>query len=116
MNNVTPSLPQETILLVDDSTDNLRLLSTMLQTQGYRVKKSISGEFALQSLEVIEPDLILLDINMPGMDGYQVCKTLKTKKNINLFLLFLSVRRISYSTKLKLFRLARSIILPNPFS
>jgi CheY-like chemotaxis protein len=56
MNSVAQS--QETILLVDDSTDSLRLLSTMLQTQGYRVKKAISGEFALQSLEVIEPDLI----------------------------------------------------------
>jgi hypothetical protein len=71
---------QETVLLVDDSSDNLRLLSTMLQTQGYRVKKAISGQFALQSLEVIEPDLILLDINMPGMDGYQVCEALKMQE------------------------------------
>jgi len=71
---------QETVLLVDDSSDNLRLLSTMLKTQGYRVKKAISGQFALQSLEVIEPDLILLDINMPGMDGYQVCEALKMQE------------------------------------
>ncbi|MEB3228832.1 MAG: response regulator, partial [Synechocystis sp.] len=73
----TTAVSKETVLIVDDSSDNLRLLSTMLQSQGYQVKKAISGKFALQSLTVIEPDLILLDVHMPEMDGYQVCQTLK---------------------------------------
>lgn len=65
------------ILIVDDTPDNLRLLSTMLQSQGYQVRKALSGKFALQGVEMAKPDLILLDINMPQMSGYEVCQHLK---------------------------------------
>ncbi|HEY9668381.1 MAG TPA: adenylate/guanylate cyclase domain-containing protein, partial [Coleofasciculaceae cyanobacterium] len=65
------------ILVVDDTPDNLRLLSTMLAEQGYNVRKAISGQMALMSAKTVLPDLILLDINMPGMNGYDVCTELK---------------------------------------
>lgn len=65
------------ILVVDDIPDNLRLLSTMLTEQGYRVRQAISGQLALTSAKTLLPDLILLDINMPGMNGYEVCTQLK---------------------------------------
>jgi PAS domain S-box-containing protein len=66
------------ILVVDDTPDNLRLLSTMLAERGYKVRKAISGQMALMSVQTMLPDLILLDINMPGMNGYDVCTQLKT--------------------------------------
>lgn len=65
------------ILVVDDAPFNLRLLTAMLQDDGYEVRQAISGKFALQVVPVIQPDLILLDINMPEMDGYEVCQALK---------------------------------------
>ncbi|MDJ1176736.1 diguanylate cyclase domain-containing protein [Roseofilum capinflatum] len=65
------------ILIVDDLPDNLRLLSQMLTQQGYKVRKAINGEMAIASCTAQLPDLILLDINMPGMNGYQVCDRLK---------------------------------------
>jgi two-component system sensor histidine kinase/response regulator len=65
------------ILLVDDTPDNLRLLSVMLTENGYKTRKVINGERALQAVEVVTPDLILLDINMPNMNGYEVCRRLK---------------------------------------
>lgn len=68
------------ILVVDDKPDNLRLLSTMLTEQGYKVRKAISGQAALTAVLISPPDLILLDINMPGMSGYMVCKHLKENK------------------------------------
>ena len=71
MNNINLPTPNEIILIVDDSIDNIRLLSTMLSAQGYTVKKAVSGKFALQALDVITPDLILLDINMPEMNGWE---------------------------------------------
>ncbi len=74
MNNPDISHFDETILLVDDSLDNLRLLSTMLSSQGYQVKKAINGEFALQSLEVINLYLFLLYINLLVIIGYVVFK------------------------------------------
>lgn len=69
------------ILIVDDKPDNLRLLSTMLASYGYQVRKAISGQVALQGAQISPPDLILLDINMPQMNGYEVCEKLKTIDN-----------------------------------
>ena len=65
------------ILVVDDTPNNLRLLAGMLTEQGYKVRKVINGSLALQAVKVAPPDLILLDINMPGMNGYEVCEQLK---------------------------------------
>ncbi|NJO39448.1 MAG: response regulator [Cyanobacteria bacterium CRU_2_1] len=65
------------ILLVDDTPDNLRLLSVMLTDQGYDVRSVKSGSAALMGAQGQPPDLILLDINMPGMSGYEVCQHLK---------------------------------------
>ncbi|MGK7872695.1 MAG: adenylate/guanylate cyclase domain-containing protein [Xenococcaceae cyanobacterium] len=65
------------ILVVDDTPDNLRLLSVMLTEQGYKVRKALNGQTALKTVRIVPPDLILLDINMPGMNGYEVCQALK---------------------------------------
>jgi len=65
------------ILIVDDTPDNLRLLSAMLSHQGFAVRKALSGQRALFSAQTDPPDLILLDIKMPEMNGYQVCRALK---------------------------------------
>ncbi|MGC9526359.1 MAG: hybrid sensor histidine kinase/response regulator [Limnospira sp.] len=71
------SQPQADLLIVDDTPDNLRLLSQMLLEEGYKVRKAINGRRALQAVEAEPPDLILLDIMMPDLDGYQVAKQLK---------------------------------------
>jgi two-component system, sensor histidine kinase and response regulator len=65
------------ILLVDDRADNLRLLSTMLAEQGYKVRKVIKGELTIEVVQVNPPDLILLDILMPKINGFEVCQQLK---------------------------------------
>ncbi|MGK7925034.1 MAG: response regulator [Spirulina sp.] len=68
---------QTSILLVDDRPENLSLLSDMLENEGYRVRQAIDGVVALKSVLTELPDLILLDVNMPNMDGYTVCQNLK---------------------------------------
>ncbi|MEH2160224.1 MAG: response regulator [Nostoc sp.] len=65
------------VLVVDDTPDNLRLLSAMLTAQGFEVRKALNGKMALTACQMVLPDVILLDINMPDMDGYQVCQQLK---------------------------------------
>lgn len=67
------------ILIVDDTPDNLHLLSDMLIKRGYRVRPAPSGAHALATSKKEIPDLILLDVIMPEMDGYEVCRTLKAK-------------------------------------
>ncbi|MCP4540972.1 MAG: hybrid sensor histidine kinase/response regulator [Chloroflexi bacterium] len=70
----------ENILIVDDIPANLRLLSQMLSEQGYSVRAVTNGPRALESVRAMPPDLILLDIKMPGMNGYQVCQRLKANE------------------------------------
>ncbi len=66
------------ILIVDDTPENLTVLRQMLTEQGYRVRPAVSGEIALKAVQTDPPDLILLDIMMPEMDGYEVCGVLKS--------------------------------------
>ncbi|MGL5509341.1 MAG: response regulator, partial [Microcoleaceae cyanobacterium] len=69
------------ILIVDDHPNNLSLLLKFLNEQGYKVRVAPNGEFALQTVNISLPDLILLDIRMPDMDGYEVCQRLKNQAN-----------------------------------
>jgi CheY-like chemotaxis protein len=65
------------ILIVDDTPTNLDLLCAMLRDRGYRVRVATSGMRALAAVHAERPDLLLLDVNMPGMNGYEVCRQLK---------------------------------------
>ncbi|TAF02884.1 MAG: diguanylate cyclase [Nostocales cyanobacterium] len=79
------------LLVVDDHPDNLRILSTILSQEGYKVRKAISGEIALDTVKVETPDLILLDIKMPKIDGYTICSILKqSHKTCDIPVIFLS--------------------------
>lgn len=69
------------ILIIDDSPDNLRVLSKTLTTYGYAVRCVTNAGMAFVSIQNSPPDLILLDIRMPGMNGYEVCKQLKQDPN-----------------------------------
>jgi len=65
------------VLIVDDTPTNLRLLSVMLTGHGFEVSEAMDGPSALLSVRTDPPDMILLDIRMPGMDGFEVCQCLK---------------------------------------
>ncbi len=70
-------LSADNILIVDDTPDNLRLLSKTLIKEGYQVRCAINGAMALLTIKTKIPDLILLDVNMPDIDGFEVCQQLK---------------------------------------
>ena len=75
-----PYIPN--ILIIDDISDNLRLLDDILKREGYRVRPALHGEVGLQAAVTEKPDLILLDIMMPGIDGFEVCRRLKTNSGL----------------------------------
>jgi CheY-like chemotaxis protein len=69
---------QADILIVDDTPANLNVLSAILSKRGYRVRAAPNGQGALKTARRMPPDLILLDIQMPDMNGYEVCRALKS--------------------------------------
>ncbi len=69
--------PSPSILLVDDDSLNLDVLACILAPHGYGVRRALSGELALEAAQAERPDLVLLDVRMPGMDGYETCRALK---------------------------------------
>jgi len=67
----------ESILIVDDNVDNLELTQILLETEGFRVRLAEDAETALKTLETYRPRLILMDIQLPGMDGLQLTRRLR---------------------------------------
>lgn len=77
MNIINNLANQRNILIVDDKPENLKLLSALLKKEGYKVRGVTSGEMALRTIQHMPPELILLDIMMPELDGYEVCCRIK---------------------------------------
>jgi CheY-like chemotaxis protein len=87
----TVSATVPNLLIVDDNAAVLHLLTAMLKSSGYKIRTAASGALALQSAWMQPPDLILLDIDMPDMDGYEVCKCLKANAVLqNIPVLFIT--------------------------
>ncbi|HEY8993648.1 MAG TPA: hybrid sensor histidine kinase/response regulator [Lacunisphaera sp.] len=74
-----PTLAGRRILIVDDDRLNVRILSSILKPEGYELAEAHSGEAALAIYEEFKPDLVLLDVIMPGISGFETCRTLKAK-------------------------------------
>ncbi len=79
------------VLIVDDNQENLKVISNFLKEKDYKIALANSGENALKVLESNKIDLVLLDIMMPGMDGFEVCKIIKERPETkNIPVIFLS--------------------------
>jgi two-component system sensor histidine kinase/response regulator len=89
------------LLIVDDNPENLRVLNSMLQQEGYSVRAAKNAKQALASIGISEPDLVLLDVHMPEMDGFELCKHIKNNsKYQNLPIIFLSALDDTFNKKL----------------
>lgn len=103
------------VLIVDDQPNNLRLLSTTLSEAGYKVRNAISAKMALMGIEKALPQLILLDIMMPQMDGYQLCQHLKSdERTQHIPVIFLSALDNEWD-KVKAFEVGGSDYITKPF-
>ena len=104
------------ILIVDDVKENLQLLDQFLSAEGYKVRSAMDGETALMSIKAKHPDLILLDIKMPDMDGYEVCKILKGDDDtVSIPIIFISGMDDTES-KVEAFRAGGVDFITKPFA
>ena len=115
MKNQLIDITANKILIVDDISDNLRLLSTTLTQQGYQVRCAKNGAMALRGADKELPNLILLDINMPDMNGYQVCQQFKANQaTADIPVIFLSAQD-DVSDKVQAFEIGGVDFISKPF-
>ncbi|SDM24657.1 response regulator [Halarsenatibacter silvermanii] len=104
------------ILIVDDNSQNLRLLSQILKKDGYKIVMANEGETGIDIAISKEIDLILLDIMMPGMDGFEVCRRLKAHRETrNIPVIFISARQ-EIEDKIKAFEVGGVDYITKPFN
>jgi len=106
------TLANKTIMLIEDEAGIREMTELYLSQEGYRVITAENGEKALTYLQAKKPDLILLDIEMPGMDGFQVCKEIRKKMTVPI--IFVTVRRGTID-KVKCFELGGDDYVTKPF-
>lgn len=115
MAKIFPSEHMADILIVDDTLANLQLLASLLKEEGYKVRPANNGALALQAVAQKKPDLILLDIKMPEMNGYEVCAELKANPETkNIPVLFISALN-DVADKLKAFNVGGLDYINKPF-
>lgn len=103
------------VLIVDDAPENLRLLSRILANNGYSVSTAEDGARALRQVDENPPEIILLDVNLPGMDGYEVCAHLKaSQKTRDIPVIFVSALD-AIEDKVKAFRVGGVDYIPKPY-
>lgn len=104
------------ILVVDDTLENLQFLKNVLTEAGYRVRPAIDGELALRSVQAKHPALILLDVRMPGMDGFEVCRRLKADETTRSIPVIFASAMIDASDKVKGFELGAVDYVTKPLN
>ncbi|MEQ8468581.1 sensor histidine kinase [Coleofasciculus sp. E1-EBD-02] len=115
MNSYQPKTAQGIILIVDDTADSLRLLEAALTRYGYEVRSTVNGSMALMAAKAVAPDLILLDIKMPDMNGYDVCSALKASPvTRDIPIIFISALDEVFD-KVKAFALGGADYITKPF-
>jgi adenylate cyclase len=115
MNQLSFEKFRGSILIIDDTLNNLSLLERILSKKGYEVRLASSGQRGLEAVELTQPDLILLDIMMPGIDGYEVCSRLKASdRTRGIPIIFLSAL-VEVSHKVKAFNIGGVDYIIKPF-
>lgn len=103
------------VLVVDDTTENLRLLVSILQPQGYEVRPVTSGMQALSAAERDPPDLVLLDVNMPEMSGYDLCLAFKARPELREIPIIFLTALGDIADKMKAFSVGGVDFISKPF-
>ena len=96
--------PRPDILVVDDSVANVQLLGTLLEGRGYGVRVALNGRIALRAARSRAPDLVLLDVNMPEMDGFAVCRALREDETLREVPVIFISAAVETADKLRAFR------------
>jgi len=114
--DASPAAAAASILIVDDAVANLELLSELLGARGYEPRPALSGAHALMAAQADPPDLVLLDVDMPDMDGYEVCQRFKADEQLqDIPVIFVSAIFTQAEDKVKALSLGAVDYVTKPF-
>ncbi|MBF1999801.1 MAG: hybrid sensor histidine kinase/response regulator [Synechococcales cyanobacterium M58_A2018_015] len=113
--SVSSDSKADVVLIVDDNPTNLSILSTALSSAGLRFRVAVDGESALAQAERTLPDLILLDVQMPGIDGFETCRRLKANPATQAIPVIFTTALADSDSKVKGFALGAVDYIPKPF-
>ena len=105
----------DTVMIVDDTPASLKLLTDTLVSEGYRVRPLNNGELAIRSARMEPPDLILLDVRMPGLDGFEVCRQLREDKDLGAIPVIFISAATDVEDKVAAFRAGGVDYITKPF-
>jgi len=104
------------ILIVDDEPTNIMLLKDALNNEGYEINQALSGEEALELINEFHPDLILLDIVLSGIDGYEVCRRIRNNNKYSLIKIIMISAMVMLSERLKGYEVGADDYITKPFN
>lgn len=105
-----------TALIVEDEPEANHLLSMLIQLRGYRTDSAYTGGEALEKVRDVSPDIVFLDLMLPDINGYEVCRTLKTKKTTSLIPVVMVTARVAAENRLQSFRVGADDYIPKPYT
>ncbi len=105
-----------TALIVEDEPEANHLLAMLVQLRGYRTDSAYTGGEALEKVRSQPPDIVFLDLMLPDMNGYEVCRTLKTRKATSLIPVVMVTARIAAENRLQSFRVGADDYIPKPYT
>ena len=108
-------MQKKKILVVEDQENLLRLFNILLSSHGYDVCEDNDGEAALNAIEIDRPDLVLLDINLPGINGFEVCERIKSQENTHEIPVVAITARVAKADLLRLDEVGADWYIPKPF-
>lgn len=103
-------------LIVEDEPEANKLLGMLLRLRGYKTDSAFTGQEALRMVEASPPDIIFLDLMLPDLNGYEVCKRLKSSKRTSLVPLVIVTARLSAENRLESFRLGADDYISKPYT
>ncbi|WP_422930664.1 response regulator transcription factor [Singulisphaera sp. PoT] len=103
-------------LIVEDEPEANHLLAMLVQLRGYRTDSAYTGGEALEKVREQPPDIVFLDLMLPDMNGYEVCRALKTKKATSLIPIVMVTARVAAENRLQSFRVGADDYIPKPYT
>ncbi|HEY5593839.1 MAG TPA: response regulator [Nitrospiria bacterium] len=109
-------MPNKTILIADDEPYLIRSLSYVLQREGYHVESAVDGQEAMSKIETLRPDLVFLDLMLPRLDGFQICRRIKERPDLRSIYVIILTAKGQQEDRQKGFQAGADAFMTKPFS